>query len=866
VTISTIDSRPDSGIPSGPNRTGSDPASRDPVWLAWRLCRRELRAGSAGFRIFLACLALGVAAIAGVGSVSQSIVAGLNADARVLLGGEVDLRLTHRPASAEQLTWLRENGRVSAVAEIRTMARNDDRTSRRLIELKAVDENYPLFGELMLSQGGSLTDALARREDVWSAVADAGLAERLGLTLGDLVRVGETKFRVTDIIEREPDRSSQILALGPRLMIPLAAIAETGLIKPGSLFHYHYRIAIDEPVDKWSARLNERFGNAGWRIRDFNNAAPGIQRFVDRVTLFLTLVGLTALLVGGVGVGNAVNAYLQSKTETIATLKCLGASRRLIFRTYMLHIIVLSLIGIALGLTVGALAPLAARPLITDYLPVTADIRIYPMPLILALTFGMLVAILFSLWPLSRAQKVPAGSLFRNLVAPINVWPSPKLALTLGLVAAMLAGLAIASADNRIFALYFVAGAAASFVAFRFAAILVIRVSRVIPRPRHTGLRIAIVNLHRPGAPTSSVILSLGLGLTVLVAVVLIEGNISRQVGETLLEDAPGFYFIDLQTDQTEVFDALVSDFPGVHKIGRVPMLRGRITKIAGTPVDQITSPPDYAWITRGDRGLTWMRQPPASGSKVVAGEWWPADYSGPPLISFDAEAARAFGIGIGDTLHINILGREIEAEIANLRLIDWNTLGINFVIVFSPGWLEAAPQTHIATTHLDAASESGLETAVTDRFPNISAIRVREVLSNINSVVAKIGTAVRSIAALAIVAGTLVLAGAIAASHKRRVYDAVIFKVLGATRRDIVGAFIMEFLLLGLITAIISAMIGSIAAWAVVVWVMEADWAFIPGAVAATTVLCTLLTVTLGLVGTWHALGQKAAPLLRNE
>ncbi len=838
----------------------------DGVGLAWRLSRRELRAGSAGFRIFLACLALGVAAIAGVGSVSQAIVAGLNADARALLGGDVDLRLSHRPANTEQLEWLRANSKVSVVAEVRTMARNADRSARRLIELKAVDDNYPLFGEMKLSQGGPLSGALARRDGVWSAVADSGLAERLNLTTGDLIQVGDTRFRLADIIDREPDRSSQVFALGPRLMIPLAAMPETGLIKPGSLFHYHYRVAVDEPIGQWVKRLNERFSSAGWRIRNFNNAAPGIQRFVDRVTLFLTLVGLTALLVGGVGVGNAVKAYLQSKTETIATLKCLGASRRLIFRTYMLQILVLSLVGIALGLTVGALAPLVARPLISGYLPVSADLQIYPLPLLLALAFGILVALLFSVWPLSRAQAVPAASLFRDLVAPTEVWPSPRLALTLGLIAIALGGLAIASAQERIFAIYFVAGTAATFVIFRLAATLVIRLARAIPRPSHAGLRFAIANLYRPGAPTASVILSLGLGLTVLVAVVLIEGNISRQVGETLLEDAPGIYFIDIQTDQVEAFDTLVSTFPGVKKTGRVPMLRGRITKIAGTPVEEITAPPNYAWITRGDRGLTWMRHPPDSGSEVIAGEWWPADYSGPPLISFDAEAARAFGIGIGDTLEINVLGREVEAKIANLRLIDWNTLGINFVIVFSPGWLEAAPQTHIATTHLDAASESALEAAVTDQFPNVSAIRVREVLANLNSVLAKIGTAVRGVAALAIGAGTLVLAGAIAASHRRRVYEAVILKVLGATRRDILGAFTMEFLLLGLITSIISAVIGSVAAWAVITWVMDADWVFIPSAVAATTILCTLLTLVFGLLGTWHALGQKAAPLLRNE
>ncbi len=840
--------------------------TRDPIWLAWRLCRRELRSGIVGFRIYLACLSLGVASIAGISSVSHAIIAGLNADASSLLGGEVDLQLSQRPANEEQLAWLQANGKVSSIVETRTMARNPARTAHQLIELKAVDKNYPLFGEIKLLHGGSLSTALVRQDDVWSAVAGPGLLKQLGLKKGDLVSVGKTEFRIAGIIKHEPDRGTQVFALGPRLMVPLSALPETSLIKPGSLAHYHYRIDMDAPVHQWIRKLNERFGNAGWRIRDINNASPGLQQFVDRVTLFLTLVCLTTLLVGGVGVCNSVKAYLQSRTEVIATLKCIGATNRLIFYIYMLQILVLSLGGIATGLVIGVLMPLIAQSLIADYLPFASDIRIYPTALLLASTFGILVVLLFTLWPLSRVQSVPAASLFRDRVTPIDVRPSPKLAIGLCLIAVLLGSLAIISAEDKVLAFYFVGGAVAAFSIFRIVAILITRIARAIPRPQNPSLRLAITNLYKPGAPTTSVILSLGLGLTVLVSVTLIEGNISRQLGKTLMDRAPGFYFIDIQSDQIDKFDTFVSTFPGVESVGSVPMLRGRITKIAGTPVDQITSPTEFAWITRGDRGLTWMRNPPKTGSKIVAGEWWPEHYSGPPLISFDFEAARAFGLKIGDTLEINVLGRAIEAKIANLRLIDWNTLGINFVIIFSPGWLESAPQSHIATTHLKASAESALETAVTNRFPNVSAIRVREVLDNVNSVLNKVGMAVRSIAALAIGAGILVLSGTIVANHRQRVYEAVILKVLGATRRDILGVFAIEYLTLGLITAIISAITGSIVAWAVIIWVMEAEWVFIPSTVAITTILCILLTLSSGLVGSWYALGQKTAPLLRNE
>ena len=837
--------------------------------LAWRLALRELRGGLKGFRVFLACLALGVAAIAGVGSVSESIVAGIRSDARVLLGGDVDLRLTHRTATDEQRDWLERNAdRVSVMTEMRAMARVPGNNRRSLVELKAVDDAYPLFGGFRLAEDLPLAEALTRRGAVWPAVAEQRLLDKLEAKLGDRLLVGDAVVVVAGLIVEEADRGTRAFNLGPRLIVSQEALEATGLLQPGSLVRHHYRIAMPPGAAHraWIDRLNERFPDAGWRIRSIDNAAPNIQRFVDRVTLFLSLVGLTALLVGGVGVGNAVRGYLETRMATIATLKCLGGSGPMIFKVYFAQILILASIAIALGVTLGAALPVLGAPLLSASLPVAAQVGFYPGALALAAAFGLLIAVSFSLWPLGQAREVPPGNLFRSAVAPPQGRPRRAYLAALAAALAALAILTVASAHLPHIAAGFVAGAIAAFAIFHGSALLIIHGIKTLPRPRFAVLRLALANLSRPGNAAANVVLSLGLGLTVLGAVASIEGNLEEQITRTMPDEAPGYYFIDIQGDQVEEFEKLVAAFPGVEASTSVPMLRGQIVKMKGAPTRDIAPPPDFAWILRGDRGLTWAREAPRRGSRVVAGEWWPEDYSGETLVSFDARAARAFGLDIGDTLTVNVLGREVTARIANLRAIDWNTLSINFVMIFSPGLLESAPQAFLATAKADPETELALEKAVTDRFPNVSAVRVKEVLEGVNEILGRLGDAVRAIASIAVLAGGLVLAGAIAAARRRRIYDAVLLKVLGATRREVLAIYLIEFGLLGLVTALVAAAIGTAAGWAVVAHVMRGAWTFIPETVLGTTVLCVAITVFAGFIGTWRTLGHKAAPVLRNE
>ena len=837
--------------------------------LAWRFARRELRGGVGGFRVFLACLALGVGAIAGVGSLSDAVVGGLRADAKSLLGGDVSIQLVHQRASEAERDYLAASGVLSEVSTMRSMVRRRDGARRSLVELKAIDAAYPLYGNLDIAPGQDHDTLLGFDGAVWGVAVDPNLLSRLDIAIGDTVRVGDADFVVRGEIIREPDRASASvgLILGPRVLISREGLAQTGLLQPGSLINHSYRLRLPDTVDPavWRRDLNAAFPDATWRVQTTDNAAPRLDWLLQRLTLFLTLVGLTVLLVGGVGVANAIRAYLERKTGVIATLKCVGASHAIVFRTFFLQVMALAGLGIALGVVVGALVPVVAGGLVQPLLPVTLRLGVSVEPLALAAVLGVLTTLTFAVWPLARAGVVPAASLFRNLVVPTRMRPPLPYVLSSAAAGAALAAVAVMTASDRMFALAFVGGSIAVLVAFLGAGVAVMAGARRLRGIRRPGLRLAIANLHRPGASTPSVVLSLGLGLTVLITIALIEGNFGRRILQEIPERAPAFFVIDIQRDQIDDLARIAEGVDGFEELEDVPMLRGRIVAIDGTAARDATVAPDSRWALRGDRGVTWSVTAPEN-SPVVAGDWWPADYDGPPLISFDEETAAGFGVGIGDTLTVNVLGREIEGEIVNLRHIDWGNLGINFLMIFSPGVLQSAPFSYLATIYADEAAEEAIERDVTDAFTNVSAIRVRAALEAIGQLVGQMGNAVRATASVALIAGILVVGGAVAAGHRRRVYDAVVLKVLGATRGRVLGAFLIEYGLLGVVTALIAAVAGTISAWAVVTYVMELEWHFMPGPVMVTAIACLAVTLILGFAATWAALGQKSAPLLRNE
>ncbi|CAA7617483.1 putative ABC transporter, permease protein [Magnetospirillum sp. LM-5] len=835
---------------------------------ALRFARRELRGGLAGFRILMACLALGVAAISGAGSLKAAFHAALTQDARALLGGDLDIRQSYQPVTDPQLAALKQWGTVSQGADLRVMARFGD--ARRLVELKAVDRLYPLVGRVVLEPAQDLSTALAVQDGLPGAVAEAGLLDALGISLGDTIRIGDASVQVRALLVAEPDRVANALSFGPRLVVGLELLPATGLLQPGALVRWSARLVLDQASPAQAkAELAERFPDAPWQVRDTTEAAPGLGRILDNIAAFLTLVGLTSLLVGGIGVASSVKAVMDGRLRSIAALKAAGAGSGMIFATYALLVGGLALAGILAGLVAGGLLPGLVVALAGDALPIAAKVGIYPLPLMVAFAFGLLTALVFGLAPLARAARTPATRLFRGPGEEPTALGWPVLAI-IGTAALAMAALAVVSADRKGLAAVFVAAAPATLLLFRALAWALAGLSARLARRRtgllaHPAARLALANLYRPGSTIVGMVISLGLGLTVLVTTALVEGNLARQFGEKLPAEAPSFFFIDLQPDQAAGFDFIVRSADPQARIERAPMVRGRVVALNGVPAPSVTVAPEAEWALRGDRGLTSAAQMPP-GTRLAAGAWWTADHAGPPLVSLDAPLAKGLGLGLGDQVTLNVLGREITARVASLREVEWSSLNMNFAFVLSPDALAGAPHTWLATVHADAAHESAVERAVTDRFANVSAIRVKEALGSVRDLVARADQAVRLAALVTLAGGALVLAGAVMAGHRRRVREAVVLKVLGATRADLWRAWLVEFGAVGGVTGLLAGAIGTLAAWAILVFVMKADWAFLPVILAATLAVCVSASLAAGFAGTWAAISAKAAPELRAE
>jgi putative ABC transport system permease protein len=840
--------------------------------LAFRFSAREMRGGLSGFLIFIACIALGVAAIGGVNSLARSIATGIESQGRDLLGGDMRFQLVHREADQREAAFLQGLGTVAHSANMRSMARLPDGSDQTLAEVKAVDGLYPLYGSLVTEPALPITEIFAERDGIHGAAAADTLFSRLGLDIGDHIRLGDADYELRARIVSEPDAVSDGFGLAPRLMISLDALAASGLIQPGSLVEHSYKIRMAEgtteaDIQAVRERATAEFPEAGWSVRGRTGAAPALSTNVERFSQFLTLVGLTALVVGGVGVANAVRAYLEAKRGVIATFKSLGASGRFVFTVYLVQILMVAAIGIAIGLVLAALMPPVAGGFLAAVFPVPMEGGIHWGALGLAALFGVLVTLAFALLPLGRARDVPATALFREMGFDQRGWPRPAYVVAVLIVAVTLAALAVATAGDRRIAVTFVGAAVAAFVVLRLVGVLVQWLARKAPRVRGAALRLAIGNIHRPGALTPSVVLSLGLGLTLVVTLALIDGNLRRQIAGTLPEHAPNFFFVDIQSGEVDAFADLIAAEAPNGKLVRVPMLRGRVMALNGTDVRELEVPPEGAWVLRGDRGITYARNVPEN-STLSQGQWWPNGYDGEPLVSFAAQEGRELGLKLGDTVTVNVLGRNITARIASFREVQWESLAINFVMVFSPNTFAGAPHSWLATLsdpEATPAEEAKVLNAITRAFPAVTSVRVKDALDVINGLVAQLGTAIRAAAAIALIASVLVLSGALAAGNRARVHDAVVLKTLGATRRTLIKAFSLEYALIGLATATFALAAGGAAAWFVVARIMSLPSSFLPEVALSTLLLALALTVGFGLVGTWRVLGHKAAPVLRN-
>ena len=836
--------------------------------VAFSIARRELRGGVRGFRVLIACLALGVAAVAAVGHVRHSIEAGLRQEGATLLGGDAEIQLSYRFATADERGWMEANSvTVSEIVDFRSMAvvHGDGGSERGLTQVKGVDDAYPVFGTVLLDSELTLDEALNGSRGLPGSVMDPVLIDRLGLEIGESFRLGTQEFILSAALLREPDGISGGFGLGPRTIVSTEALARSGLLQPGTLFSASYRLGVSagDELAELETEATEIF-DGGLRWRDTRNAAPGVSEFVNRLGAFLVLVGLAGLVVGGVGVAAAVRSYLDEKINVIATLKTVGAETRTIFMAYGLQTATLTLIGVALGLGVGTAAASLLLAFAGNLLPLPVVRSFHVAPMVEATVYGTLAAALFTLWPLSRIERVRAAALFRSRISPVTNLPGWRYLTALAIVLATLVTTSMALSGFPLLAMWSFAGLAGAFFALLSVAaglrLVARRVARIRVARRFGALRRALGSIGGAGGEADPVVLSLGLGLSVLAAIGQIDSNLRHAIVQELPEVAPSYFVVDIQTDQLGDFvDGLRRD-DEVHRVETAPMLRGVITRINGRPAVAVAG--DH-WTLRGDRGITYSAAPP-EGARITAGSWWPEDYIGPPQISFASEEAAELGLVIGDRLTLNVLGREIEAEITSFREVDFSSAGIGFVLSMNPAALAGAPHSHIATIYAEESAEARLLRETGRAYPNITMIRVRDAISRMGELLDGIAAATSYGALVSLLTGLVVLVGAAAAGERARRFEAAVLKTVGASRLTVLLEFALRSSLFGLTAGVVAVGAGAAAGWGVMAFVMESGFSFDPLSALVIVLGGAFTTLLAGLLFAWRPLSARPAHVLR--
>lgn len=833
--------------------------------LSLRYALKDMRGALGSLYLVLMCLILGVGSIAAVQFTSHAVLDGIHKNGRTILGGDLIVRNIYSPASDDLRSWFSDrNAEMIETIEARVMLANADTQDNSLVELKVVPNGYPQYGAFETSPPLNLHDGLKDH----GIFLDQALRERLKVEPGQQVRLGNALFTVKGFITHEPDRAGgSRFGLAPRAMISDEDAASTGLLNTGSMVYYDLRIKLPQGVDleTISQDLKTSFPNATWKVTDADNASPQIQRFVERLMVFLTLVGLSSLLIGGIGIGNGVKAHLEERLKTIAILKSLGASKNFIETLYLWQIGLITLVGTGCGILIGSILPFIAAPYISELLPFVVEPRLTLPGFIIPFTFGILTTFSFTLWPLGQAMATSPLELFRATIVRLSGKPARKFQIGTILFALILASVAIANARDTQFAIWFVFSSSACLFLFWLMGTLLSKLAGKIPANNRPALRLGLRNLYRPGNATANTLISLGLGLTVMVSITLIEMNLRQGISSNLPKDAPALFFLDIQGNQKDDFEKLLSEQESVNTIRLSPNLRGKIVSINGTPAADALKDKSESWLLQNDRGFTYESTLPAH-SEITSGEWWPTNYNGPPLISVVEDVERGFGVKLGDTITVNILGRDITATIANIRSVNWMNMTINFAITFAPGTLEAAPHSWLATVVADPDQEATIQRTIGSAFPNISMIRLSDAVNSIGEILGNMATAVRVTALVAVITGILVLAGSLAASRMQRVYDVVILKVLGIKNRTLVRGFLFEFCLLGFSAGILSVLFGIGVSWAVMAFLMELKWTFFFWPVLFTLMGGVGLSIAIGWLITGSVLRSPVAPYLRND
>jgi putative ABC transport system permease protein len=806
--------------------------------VALRIAFRELAGGLKGFWIYLACLALGATAIASAGSVTEVFNRGLTGEARMLLGGDLLFSTAQRRASAEERVFIDALGDTTETAGLDLMGTSD--AKRQQVGIRAVDQNFPVLGSVTLSGGESdLQTALQPvisndGETIWGAVVSKTFLEVFEVGMGDIVTIGPVQAKVTARLDALPDRLGTPGTFGPEAIIHLDALIAAERLTTGQIFRSGIRVLGTEALDdkQIETDFKEKFEQANMRVRGPDDAVDGLQNLLNMLNSFLAVIGIAALVAGGVGVAQATSSFLNTRLQSIAALKALGANAATIRSAYLFQLGSLAVLGSLIGVAIGAAAPYLLAAFAGDKIPLPQALAIYPTPLLKAFILGLLSAAVFALPAIGRARATPPSALFR-MTADEERTPVPKLELIWAIIAAIvLALVAVLTSARPMMTLVLLGGAIASWVLFLGVAWIIRKIARIAARSAKGFWRLTLSNLGGPGSLAPTIVPALGLGLALLTLVASVQTNLLRQISETAPANAPSAIFSQIPNDGIETFDDIIAaegidlDDPDIFR--RAPFLLARVTEIKDAPVNVENIAESERWVVRGETSLTYLAKKPPE-AELTAGEWWSEDYDGPLLVSVEADAAKGLRLAIGDTLGFRVFGRDVTATVASFRTVNWGTFGIgaNTAFIMSPGTLEAAKPYHVAIANTTPLQETNIIDALGKSLPEVVVFQTGPALETASKLFGDIAIAVNAAASVVTIAGLLVLFGAFAAMARKRQSEAALLKTFGAERRDVLRLYAGEFGLAGAAAAIIGCIIGVSAAYPIVVSVFEATWTF---------------------------------------
>ena len=870
--------------------------------MAWR----EIRGSWRQFVFFLACLAVGVGAVVGIELFATNVEALILRDARSLLGGDLEIRVAHQlgESGRETLDDLRErNVEVTHVRELVGMAAVPPEHSRtqatQLVELKAVEELYPLYGQVEMTPQQSLHDSLAPVAcpslPCFGAVVQESLLISFGLQLHDHVKIGQAWFAVTGILVKEPDRVASAFSLGPRVLISRQALQATDLVKPGSRVRERYLLRVPESLALGPLRgeLQGRLGPEGAGVSSYRDAQPRIRRFLDQLTTYLGLIGLTSLFVGGIGIACTIHGFMRHRLTTVAILKTLGADSGLLIRVYLLQSLFMgflgSLGGVALGVGLQRLLP----ALFGELIPVAISSQVTVLPLGKGLLVGALTTLCFTIWPLLTIREIPPALVFRREVEQHHAAAGSRFRLLwdvlLGIVrdrhrlgTAVMMGcglfvLATWQARSLTLGALFILAFCAAVILLQVGARVLLYGLGKLPRPRSFVIRQALGNVQRPGNYTRGMAVAIGVGVMVIVTVALVKTSLLVALGERIPEDAPTFFFIDIQPDQKESFEEIVQREAAQAPYRLTPVVRARLRAIEGHVID----PEEHkgkknGWYFTREYVLTALSTLPRDNA-VVKGTWWATDSAAmrktdskqeaaPVRVSVEDKAADNLGVDVGSTIEFVVQGTPLPAVVENTRKVDWGSFSMNFFMILAPGALDGAPMTYIASAKVEPDEELPLQHALVRALPNVTAIKIGDVLANVARLLEQLAWAIQGIALLSMVSGAVVMTAAVSSTRYRRLYESAILKAIGGTRRIVVASFAVEFALIGGLAGVIGVGLASALSWAILHFFLDLAWTVQPLVLSWGLLATVGLAVAVGFLSTFKILGEPPLAVLRQE